>query len=263
MIVRTLDDGRLLCINQTTHALLAAAFCRYWGNHEFARPDPYAPVLLAIAQHDNGWYEWEQRPRLRSDGYPMDFLHDDDPLAKLALWTRGIDRVAAQHPYAGLLVGNHAALLYAGSPPNRMSGAVQAATSAFIEEQQRRAERARTLWCSEPEAIAWLNDERVAANTRLLQFGDNASLQVCMPWPSPGVLRVCPVDNAGAYTAIAMEYDDKIITFDPWPFDVGEFEVAVHGRVLEQTQFSDESSYQRALADAPQHQLRWRVARNH
>lgn len=59
MIVRELADGRLLCIRQTSHALMAAAFCRHWGNADFAPPAPYEPVLLAIAQHDNGWTEWE------------------------------------------------------------------------------------------------------------------------------------------------------------------------------------------------------------
>ena len=113
MIVREQPDGRLLVVNQTSHALMAAAYCRHWGNREFARPEPYDAVLAGIAQHDNGWYEWEEQPRLRADGYPMDFLHHDDPLAKVDLWARGAARAAAQHPYAGLLVGQHAASLYA------------------------------------------------------------------------------------------------------------------------------------------------------
>ena len=112
MITRPMPNGQLLCINQTSHALMAAEFCRHWGNRDFAAPAPYQPVLTGIAQHDNGWYEWELAPLLRADGAPMDFLHGPPPHEKLALWQRGIDRAAAQHPYAGLLTGWHASLLY-------------------------------------------------------------------------------------------------------------------------------------------------------
>ncbi len=84
-----MPDGRLLCINQTSHALMAAEFCHHWGNRDFACPQPYAAVMLGIAQHDNGWYEWEQRPHLRGDGYPMDFLHGPPGEEKIALVATG------------------------------------------------------------------------------------------------------------------------------------------------------------------------------
>ena len=68
MIVRKLADGRLFCINQTSHALMAAQFCRAWGNDDVAPPAPVDIVRMAVAQHDNGWYEWECAPKLRADG---------------------------------------------------------------------------------------------------------------------------------------------------------------------------------------------------
>ena len=40
MIVREMANGQLLCIHQTTHALMAEQFCRHWGNGDFARPLP-------------------------------------------------------------------------------------------------------------------------------------------------------------------------------------------------------------------------------
>ncbi len=132
MIVQQLPDGRLLCINQTSHALMAAAFCRHWGNESFAAPAPYEPVMMAIAQHDNGWYEWEQAPMLRADGFPMDFMHGPAADAKAALWALGIARAAAQHPYAGLLVRRHATLLYANAL-SRLDDATELdAAQAFV-----------------------------------------------------------------------------------------------------------------------------------
>src|SRR5687768_3554419 len=104
MIVHNQPNGQLLCIHQTSHALMAAEFCRHWGNSEFATPTPYIAVMNAIGQHDNGWYEWECAPELREDGVPMDFMHGPAAKVKRELWQRGIDRASAQHPYAGLMV---------------------------------------------------------------------------------------------------------------------------------------------------------------
>lgn len=260
MIVRRLPDERLLCINQTAHATMAEAFCRHWGNADFARPEPFDAVMLAIGQHDNGWLEWEQRPRLRPDGYPMDFVNDDDALGKVALWQRGIERVAAQHPYSGLLVANHAAILYGVYAGRNLDETTQQAIQGFVDDVGVRAATLRAAWCNVREAEAWLDPRCVLANTRLLQFGDMASLQVIMPWEPRRNLQHCPVDFAGAETTITMTYDDTTTCFDPWPFGVPEFTVSIFGRVLERTHFVDDAAYHAALAAAPFQMLTWRVA---
>jgi hypothetical protein len=54
VLVHTLPNGQLLCVHQNSHALMAAGFCRHWGNSDFAKPTPYDLVIHAIAQHDNG-----------------------------------------------------------------------------------------------------------------------------------------------------------------------------------------------------------------
>ena len=79
-----------------------AAGARGWGNEEFAVPGHFAAsadservrreVVLAVAEHDNGWLEWEADPPLSADvGLP-----------------KGLGEVVA-HPVAGmeqLLVGS-------------------------------------------------------------------------------------------------------------------------------------------------------------
>ncbi|HHY58113.1 MAG TPA: DUF3891 family protein [Chloroflexi bacterium] len=261
MIVRELRDGRLFCINQTTHAAMAEAFCRHWGNADFARPAPYDAVMLGIGQHDNGWWEWEQQPRLRADGYPMDFIHHDDPVEKAALWRRGVARAGAQHPYAGLLVARHAALLYAAFPGHNLDDAARAAIQNFIKEEQTLAETLRSAWRDYAPAQEWLTPARIDANTRLLQFGDAASLQVLMPWSSHREIAHCPVDFCGAETTIVMSYDDAVIHFDPWPFGVDAFRVSIVGRVVAQTHFAAERDYHAALAAAPFWEMTWQVMR--
>ncbi|MCC6170033.1 MAG: DUF3891 family protein, partial [Caldilineaceae bacterium] len=215
MITRPQPNGQLLCVNQTSHGLMAAEFCRHWGNADFAAPTPYAPVMAAIAQHDNGWYEWELAPLLRPDGAPMDFLHGPPLPEKLALWQLSVERAAAQHPYAGLLVGRHAGLLYLDDM-HRLSGEDLLAVKSFISAQELRIAQAAHAFAEDAILGPALQASVVEAHTRLLQFGDNASLQVSIPWGQTRTLHHCPVDFQGEYTSIEMTWDDEAIYFAPW-----------------------------------------------
>ena len=262
MIIRELPNGQLLCINQTSHALMAEEFCRHWGNQDFARPAPYSAVMLGISQHDNGWYEWECSPNLRQDGYPEDFIYVSDLLGKLALWRRGIQRLYAQHPYAALLLSRHAALLYEGDLRQGLPEEARTPTLAFLEEQkQLLAATSRQLHADRLIGPA-LAEEVLEANTWLLKFGDSASLQVIVPWAQERTFARCPLDFRGAYQPIHMRYDSATIHFEPWPFGVEHFTVTIHGKVLNQRIFRHAAEYHAALAEAPWQRLTWQVVQN-
>ncbi len=262
MIVRKMPEGKLLCMHQTSHALTAEQFCRHWGNADFAKPRPYSPTILAISQHDNGWYDWELRPKLRDDGYPMDFLRNPDHEGKLNLWRLGISRTSEQHPYAGLLVSRHASLLYqdalASSSYDEHNLQL---TKAFLADQDALSVRVRERLRHDSFLGAVLAPDVVDANSRLLQFGDRASLQVSIPWGNDYIHPICPVDWAGTYTAIRMQFDDDCITFDPWPYGVDEFKVHMYGQLLDQRTFADETAYHEALAAARYFRHTWTVHR--
>ena len=81
-MLRTDREGRAWLITQPHHAEVAGYLAAHWGNREFVRlghfattPDPErlrAETVLGIAQHDNGWWEWDATPRLReADGLPL------------------------------------------------------------------------------------------------------------------------------------------------------------------------------------------------
>lgn len=259
MIIRSMPNGQLLCIHQTSHALMAEEFCRHWGNREFARPGPYSAVMLAIGQHDNGWTEWEQAPQLCDDGTPMDFLHGPIGVAKLHIWQRGVDRVFAQHPYAALLVWRHAALLYQGALDSLADVDEQRRIRQFTAQQEDLRRSLLREFAAESALRRACTPETVEANTRLLQFGDSASLQVCMPWSAERTFPGCPVDFAGTGVPIRMAHDGQVITCAPWPFAVDHFTVSIHGRLLSQRTFSDAAAYQVALRAAPIVSLSWDV----
>lgn len=260
MIVRPLEDGRLLCCPQPGHGLTAAQFCRHWGNQEFAAPVPYEAVLTAIANHDNGWIPWERAPRLCADGMPMDFLRFDSTPEKAAIWRRGVDCAWGQHPYAAVLIARHAAMLYESALVEyAYSDEDQAVIRDFLAYADQVTERAREVLSSSPELDAALTPAAVAANAHLLRFGDRAALQVAVPWPREQVISMCPVDAQGAFTDIRMCYDETTITFEPWPYGVEHFTVSVEGYLLSQQRFDREEAYHQALAEAPFFRRTWDV----
>jgi len=198
-------------------------------------------------------------PQLRADGYPMDFIHDTDPLGKVAMWRRGVDRVFEQHPYAALLVGRHAALLYALDLPN-LAGEVYAHVAEFIADQRMLLDVVRHAYAGDSRYSELLGDEYVDANTRLLQFGDHTSLQVTMPWAAQSQLRNCPL-NVQERIDIEMSHNASDINFVPWPFGIDQFTVEVHGKLLSERYFASAEAYHAALAEAPLQRMTWQVVR--
>lgn len=258
MIIRTQANGQLFCANQTSHALMAAQFCRHWGNREFATPSPYELVMNAIAQHDNGWFEWELAPKVDANGAPLAFIPGPSYAEKLPIWQRGINRAAAQHPYMGLMASRHASLLYLGDLL-RMEGEERRVTQAFLAQQEAWTSEMRHWLAGDAELHDAASEPVLMAHTRLLQFGDSSSLQVVMPWSNERLFVHCPVDFVGTYTSITLRWADQEITFDPWPFGVDHFTVSIHGRLLDQTTFLNHAAYQAALAAAPWHRISWHV----
>ena len=76
-MLKTKQDDEWWLITQPAHAELAGQMAAHWGNDTFASPGHFATsthpdrlkqeVLLAIAEHDNGWWEWEADPALSPD----------------------------------------------------------------------------------------------------------------------------------------------------------------------------------------------------
>lgn len=259
MIIQSRPNGQLLCVCQPTHALMAAQFCRHWGNGDFAKPMLYEVVMTAIAQHDNGWYEWEAEPEVDSDGAPLAFIPGPPYNVKLPIWQLGIDRAAAQHPYMGLMTSRHAALLYTGDL-QRLQGDEREATEVFIAKQGHWTYEVRQALAGDLELHRAAAEPVLMAHTRLLQFGDSASLQVAMPWSNERLFPHCPVDFAGNYTPIRMRWEGQQIAFDPWPFGVDYFTVSLHGRLLNQSVFPSHDAYRAALTGAPLQTMTWEVS---
>ena len=124
-MLKTRRGNEYWMVTQPHHGTLAGTLAVHWGNSEFARPGDYAEteqsewlrreVELAIAEHDNGWWEWETEPPLSpADGLPLGLSEVlKDPREGMERWRLGINRLAANHPYASLIISYHAYWLYA------------------------------------------------------------------------------------------------------------------------------------------------------
>lgn len=262
MIVREMEDGGLLCIPQPAHGVMAAEFCRHWGNERFARPRLFDLIGVAVLLHDSGWTGWEESPLLRDDGAPMDFLHHPDVAEKIAIWQQSVQVAWGHHPYAGLLTARHAALLYEMSLERLpLSPEEREKIADFFVWEKGLQNQARMRFRGMPELLAGMEADVLDAGTRLLQFCDNASLQLCVPWPSDRLLPCCPTGGPEGYVEIRMCYDGTTATLDPWPFGVDNFAVTMTGYRLAEHRFANEADYHAALADAPLYSYTWQVER--
>src|ERR1700675_2318559 len=99
------------------HARLAGAFAERWGNDRFLPPQPREHVLRGIARHDDGWTARDASPQITRQGKPSAFsielvgkysaFEEIDLSDYLAVRDRAVRLIAAEDPYAALLVSMH------------------------------------------------------------------------------------------------------------------------------------------------------------
>src|SRR5687767_10285970 len=78
-----------------------------WQADGFARHPRRGRILLAIAEHDNGWIEEDAATLVDQSGRPLDFVAAPAHV-KHRIWPRGVARVAERHPYEAALIAQHA-----------------------------------------------------------------------------------------------------------------------------------------------------------
>jgi hypothetical protein len=249
MIV-TQQDGHLLLVRQTDHQVLSGLLADAWGNDPFARPQPFAPLVRAAYEHDNGWHAWEQAPKVdRATHRPYQFT--DVPLEEhLAFYRLGIDELAARDPHAGLLVNLHCqglhnqrfgtmpeAVMKAHSP-DRESALKQFVIS--LQTQQRELGRRLTV----DTATLWVQYE-------LLQFFDRLSLYLCMPPPKPTSLGPVPVGSDGKLMFLGLTTaDGDVVRVDPWPFRSPSVSVRVPARRIPNREYAGDDDLRQELTRA-------------
>lgn len=239
MIRREEKKGWFL-INQHDHALLSSQIMNYWGNEAFDPPDPHDEVLFAIAEHDNGWREWDSAPKVNTETrYPMNFM-EMNFADQETIWTRSFRRFSESHTYASALIALHFRVF-----------------NQKILEKKEGNSRARRLNLEINSFVAGsLNLEssnsglpnipkKAKINLRLLQVGDIISLALCHGWQTIDIDAV-PINYEGRTMTLKLISQDSInYLINPYPFSRDALRFRITGRRLNQKGFETDRELQR------------------
>lgn len=252
-------------ITQPDHAELAGEFAEHWGNDTFERPEPYAAMVLAADNHDDGWWEYDRKPHL-ADGDIVDFVSVPAE-TWIAFYDDGIDAVAELNDYAGLVASMH------GSGLRRRRYGLSASwpdtPPAFEEFVDREEERQATLAAGINERsderlptvdlslLSTLHEtgtppggteSRLWRNYELLQAWDVLSLVLCTS-ESPDEATIEPVPVAPGTNDVSLTVTpsgENEFTVDPYPFDESPLTVSVPARIVPKGEYDTEDDLVRA-----------------
>ena len=243
------ESGGLCVVLQVDHQEQCRLAARAWGNARFARLDPWEPVEVAAAVHDEGWRAWEQLPQIDAQGRPLDF----PDLARdhhVGLYEGGIVASERHGAAVALLVSMHGLGLYRSrlglDGPAGDLEALPAVAQGFVRDQLSRQER---LWAElggdrEQRDWAW-------AAYRLLQAWDGLSLYLTwrgLPQGRNGRLPSVPRDPTDPGVDLHLRPIGPLtIACDPFPFGGDEAIVPVVARVIPDRRYSDDADLRSTL----------------
>lgn len=288
MLKRTVG-GELWCISQPDHAAAAGYLAAHWGNGEFARPARYAPcpdperlraeTVLAIAEHDNGWWEWEADPQIDpADGLPLDLtsLTQSDGLQR---WRLGVRRFRDNHPYVALLISRHAYWLHAprvqaadapaflhplfGNVADRVSPEAEELDEAkqFVAEQQFLQDLLVDRIKGEPEWTAAVEPRHLHPHIRLLQLCDALSLHLCFGGGKERTFRETPRTSWNDRVSLRVRPAGRFrVAVAPYPFDRDPLPVNLRARVL-QPETRPPEDFQTWWQALPRREIQFRFVR--
>ena len=272
-MLKTKRGAQVWLITQPAHAELAGKMAAHWGNEDFAVPGHFGAsadperlrreVVLAVAEHDNGWWEWEADPPLSAeDGLPQSLGEVlENPVAGMERWRLGVPRLAERHPYASLLIGDHAHWLYAvqfnPDPPPEFTHILQLGRAIYPKELEQEARRFLADVQEMQEEFrrrleedqfwqAALEPEQRNPHARLLQTLDALSLALCAAAIAPveGDAKGLGEDHVVLHEVPRRSWEERVsveikplgdgrITIDPYPFNEAPLTVSVPARVAE------------------------------
>ena len=274
-MLKTRSDNQTWLVSQPDHGGVAGYLAAHWGNDQFAAPGHFAEAhdperlcaetVLAIAEHDNGWWEWEAIPeRGDLDDLPLDLA---DVLKNqqegMGRWRLGIPRFSEEHPYVSLLISFHAYWLYAATtepdsdpaflhplfwkraPDELVAGSIDEARKFVADLEAQQADFTARLR-GDPVTALWVDPENLKPNVRLLQLLDGLSLSLCSPLIPPlsgeakgpgedpfDLLEVPRESWLDRVTIEVRPVGDRRIALKPYPFDEDPLRVVVPVRIID------------------------------
>lgn len=217
MIVRPAGDA-LLLITQPDHARLAGTIMRHCV--ALVSHPRRESILLAVAEHDNGWMEEDAAPRIDlTSGFPADFMSAATAVRQ-GVWPRGVARLR-HDPWAAALVAHHAITVF-----ERYRGDNEWAW--FFSEM----ETTRTMM---KNASGSPFDE-LAADYRFVGLGDVMSLTFCNGWR-----------DVQRFDEWSVQLEGGALVVSPDPFGGVQIPIAIDAIQIRRRIFADDEELRDAL----------------
>ena len=220
MIVRQTDDA-LQLITQPDHAALAGEIMQH--SVALAEHPRRSSILLAVAEHDNGWTEPDAAPLIDpATAIPFDFISAPIDIRQ-SVWPRGVARLEYD-PWAAALVAQHAIVIF------HRYRSDTAWTRFFVEMETMRREMVETSGLLLPELLAdyWF-----------VGLGDLISLTFCNGWTDVQQFDPWSVRLSGSQVSVW-----------PDPFDGSAIPIAIEAREIPRRAFRSNAELRAELATA-------------
>lgn len=261
MMVCHYDESTLFLVLQTDHSRVAGLLAAHWGNRAFARLQPYASMVLAAQEHDNGWWHWEVKPTLDPQGCPTDYIGSIRKLPKgvwLGFYRKGIERVAERDAYAAYNVSMHGEGLLTqgmGLLPYMPDYRVDKDVRDFIAQQNAFRETLLPVMREDDDWKPFSSEEHLWTNFKYMEVFDQLAQYLCNRYPfnnserkngpsnqlSNTPVPVGPGENDTILTI--MVSDEKNAVLKPYPFDVNPLVVSFPGRLIPNRSYSTQDKF--------------------
>jgi hypothetical protein len=255
-------------VTHPDHARLAGAFAERWGNDRFLPPEPRPHVLKGIACHDDGWTERDAAPQITSQGKPSAFsvelvgkysaFEEIDLADYLAVRDRAVRLIAAEDPYAAILISMHTYnLLTAHADRSTIAADQLPLLDQFLEQQKVLQKFLVQKIAADPSfAHEQKTEAAILDHFRLLQATDNLSLLTCVDFSEPAhLLHPLPLRDGGRARVEVRSVGSRHFELDPYPFAQPSLSFPFPARHIAGKIFRSAAELQRAFQSAPIQQL--------
>jgi len=262
-------------VTHPDHARLAGAFAERWGNDRFLPPEPRSRVLKGIARHDDGWAARDASPQITRQGKPSAFsielvgkysaFEEIDLADYLAVRDRAVRLIAAEDPYAAVLISMHTySLLSEHADRSTIAPDQLPLLDQFLAQQKDLQHSLMREISADPELPAeQAHESAVRDHFRLLQATDNLSLLTCVDFRAPAhLLHPLPLRDGRSSRVTVTAANSRHYVLDPYPFDAPSITFTFPARRVQGKLFSSSAELQQKFHAAPQETLAVTVSAN-
>ena len=222
MIVNYTESGWQI-ISQRSHGLLAAQICAHWKREN--QPSRWVDTLIATAEHDDVYNEFENEDLLDDLGAPLSFKQT---LFRKTECQRLLDLAENKSAYVALLISRHIQFVFGND----------SSAKTFIQNLVKKEK----VWLK----TASITKEEVSQGYELLEFCDAFSLLICQGLVQPEHRKI-EISNGPDGTAYEMRASGDGLKVFPWPFELNSILISYESRTIAQLSFKSVAEFRKAL----------------